>query len=64
MKKTCLTISLCLWMIFTFILACSVIGWVVLLPQINYTSYHKHQSELRSTWMRIGIELKDKLVQS
>jgi hypothetical protein len=61
MKTTTLLI---IWMIFTFILAVSVIGWVLLLPQPNHTSYHKPLSEVRSTWMQIGIDLKDKLLNS
>lgn len=50
-------------MLFTLILACSFVGWIVLCPQQNNTGYHKHQEELRSTWMRIGYSLKDKLIE-
>ena len=56
------TICFIVWCVLTMILAISVVGWIVLLPQLNMTDYHKPQSELRSTWMRIGIDLKDKLL--
>ncbi len=58
-----ITIPLIVWMILTLILALSVIGWIVLLPQMNDTSYYKPQEELRSTWMRIGHGLYKKAVQ-
>ena len=61
--KTQITIILIFWMLFTLILACSFVGWIVLCPQQNNTGYHKHQEELRSTWMRIGYSLKDKLIE-
>jgi len=61
MKTFCLSVVFLFWMIFTLILTCSVIGWVLLLPKINYTSYDISQERLRSTWMRIGHDLKDKL---
>ena len=50
------------WFILTMLLALSVVGWIVFLPQPNNTNYYKPQPELRSTWMRIGIDLKDKLL--
>lgn len=59
--KTQILIALMCWMFFTLIFACSVIGWILLFPQINNTEYYKSQEELRSTWMRIGYELKNKL---
>ena len=46
-----------IWMLFTIILALSIIGLLVIAPQVNNTNYHKPQEELRSTWMRIGYSL-------
>lgn len=46
-----------MWMLFTIILALSIIGLLVIAPQVNNTNYHKPQEELRSTWMRIGYSL-------
>jgi len=39
-------LALIIWMFFTVVLACSVVGLFLLMPQQNYTSYHKsHLSE-------------------
>ena len=57
-----IAITLMFWMIFTLILALSIIGWAILIPQINNTRYYKPQEDLRSTWMRIGYSLKNKLL--
>lgn len=46
-----------IWMLFTIILALSIIGLLVIASQPNNTMYHKPQEELRSTWMRIGYGL-------
>ena len=51
-----------IWCLFTLILVCSIIGLVILLPEPNYSEYRIPQEESRSTWMRIGIDLKDKLL--
>lgn len=64
MKNCKITFAFCLWMTFTVILAISVIGLFVIAPQINSTSYYKSPSELRSTWMKIGYELKDKFLEN
>lgn len=54
-----------LWMIFTVILAISIVGAIVLItPHPNNTNYYKSQEELRSTWMRIGYGLYEQLKQS
>ena len=57
-----IAVCLIVWFLLTVVLALSVIGWVVICPQINGTNYYKPQEELRSTWMRIGIDLKNKLI--
>jgi len=54
--------ALIIWMLFTFILTCSIVGLLLFVPQSNYTTYYKSQPELRSTWMRIGHSLKDTLI--
>jgi hypothetical protein len=59
MKNSNIVFCLIVWCFFTTILALSIVGWIVLLPQLNMTDYYKPQSELRSTWMRIGIDLKE-----
>jgi hypothetical protein len=51
-----------LWAIITMILALSVIGWVVLLPQVNDGQYYQPPEKLRSTWMRMGYGLIQKLL--
>ena len=55
---------LILWLILTFMLAISVIGWVLLLPQANNTEYHKPLSETRSTWMRVGHGLFESIIKN
>ena len=62
MKTFYITLALIHWMIFTFILAVSVIGLLVLAPQMNNTYQHIPQERLRGTWMRIGHELMNKLI--
>lgn len=62
MKTFYITLALIHWMIFTLILVASIVGLFVLLPQENYTNYYKPQEELRSTWMRIGHALMNKLI--
>lgn len=64
MKIFCLTFLLIIWFLLTVILATSIIGWILLIPQNNDTRYYKSQSELRSTWMRIGYSLKDALIDN
>ena len=61
MKPICITLTFLFWMIFTIILTLSVVGWVVILPKANYTGYDKPQEDLRSTWMRIGYSLFEKI---
>jgi hypothetical protein len=46
MKIICLTIALFFWMAFTLILVCSLIGMLIMIPQENYTNYHKHHAEI------------------
>jgi len=63
MKTTCITITLVFWMIFTLVLALSIIGAIcVIAPKVNNTRYDQSQEQLRSTWMRIGYDLKEKLI--
>lgn len=63
MKIFTLSILLMIWMIFTMFLALSIIGWAILLPVSNDTGYYMPMSdERRSTWMIIGLQLKDKLL--
>lgn len=62
MSKTSLGILLGIWLIFTTILACSIIGWILLFPVPNYTEYFMSLDRRRSTWMQVGIDLKDKLL--
>lgn len=63
MLKIIIAVTLMFWMTITLILALSVIGWAVLIPQINDTKYYKPQEDLRSTWMRIGYSLINKLLE-
>ena len=58
-----ITIVLIVWMLLTLILVLSVIGLVLLLPKPNFTDYNIDQEESRSTWMRIGYGLYEKLIQ-
>jgi len=64
MKKGWLVVALIFWMIFTMILCLSVIGWVLLIPSINDSMLHIPVHPTRtSTWMRIGLDIKDKLLK-
>ena len=59
-----ITICLIVWCLLTVLLSLSVIGWIVLLPQSNSTGFYKPQPELMSTWMRIGIDLKNAVLKN
>lgn len=54
---------LIIWMILTIILIVSVIGLVAICPQPNHTDYHKPQEQQRSTWMRIGYGLYERVLE-
>lgn len=60
--KKHILIAFIFWCIITLILVLSVVGIILMIPQINATDYYKPQDELRSSWMRIGVDLKDKLI--
>ena len=51
-----------MWMFFTLILVLSIIGLLVIAPQVNHTAYYKSPEDLRSTWMRIGYGLYKSLI--
>lgn len=52
-----------IWMLITFVLAISIIGWVLIIPKQNYTDYDKSVDETRSTWMRIGYGMFNRIMQ-
>lgn len=68
MKKGWLAVALIFWMIFTLVLCFSIVGLLLLVPSINDSSYYKPvyppvYPERTSSWMRIGLEIKDKLLE-
>lgn len=48
------------WCICTVVLSLSIIGLAVVL-RTNNTQYYKSEYEMRSSWMRLGFELKEKI---
>lgn len=63
MKDLYIAILLLLWMIFTIGLTLSVIGLFIVAPKNNDTYNYKTQEEMRSTWMRIGYGLYERLIK-
>jgi hypothetical protein len=58
-----LSIIFVIWLILTTILALSIIGWVIILPVFNDTQYFKGLEDRRSTWMTLGLDLKNNLLK-
>lgn len=64
MKTFGLIVLLMFWLLMTMILTCSVIGLLLLCPVLNNTNYHMNMTDdRRSTWMLIGLHIKDKLLE-
>lgn len=64
MKNAGLVIALIFWMIFTMILCLSVVGLIILAPSTNDSmNYIPVYPTRTSTWMRIGLDIKDKLIK-
>ena len=63
MKTFILSITLILWFLITGVLALSIIGWVLIMPIPNNTFYHMSLDNRRSTWMTIGLDIKNKLLR-
>ncbi len=61
-KFITLAILFLLWLIITTGLCLSILGWVLIFPVSNDSYHFKGLGERRSTWMSIGLELKDYLV--
>jgi hypothetical protein len=65
MKTFGLVLAFTLWMIFTLVLCFSIIGLILLAPSINDSTYYIPVYPTRtSTWMRIGLDIKDKLLEN
>jgi hypothetical protein len=63
MKKATIAITLILWFLLTILLTLSIIGLVLLVHRQDTYSSSKDSKEIRSTWMCIGMDLKDALVK-
>ncbi len=62
MKTIVIATLLFFWMVATIFLALSFIGWVLIMPTPNETSYYKPLDGRRSTWMSLGHDLKNTLI--
>lgn len=57
MKSFGFGIILFIWMILTFILSVSLVGWFVLAPDVDNT-------DKKSTWMKMGTRLVELIKES
>lgn len=53
---------LIIWMLLTFILAISIVGWALIVPVPNNSFEFSPISDRRSTWMSIGVGLYNNLI--
>lgn len=62
MKTIGVTIVLIIWFIFTLLLACSIIGIVVLIRE-DHNTKNFQGSEGDANWFKIGKALANKLIE-
>jgi len=64
MKLLLLAFLIVMWFLFTVILACSIVGLLLLLPVQNNTGYHMEMTDSRrSSWIMIGRTLTTKFIE-
>lgn len=62
MKKITILFALVFWMIFTLILACSIVGFAVLIREDH--NCKKYQGEAgEAVWFKIGKQITNELIK-